>query len=80
MTILDNPVRYFLVGRVPVRMQERSDGVSLVAFNPLLGGFVSTARYYSAIKDEDAREIDEAEFDRQVEILKGSEFYVPATT
>ena len=80
MTILDSPVRYFLVGRVPVRMQERPDGVSLVAFNPLLGGFVSTARYYSAIKDEDAREIDQAEFDRQVEVLKGSEFYVPATT
>ena len=80
MIVLDAPVKYYLVGRVPVRMQERPDGVSLVAFNPLLGGFVSTARYYSAIKDDEAREIDEAEFDRQVEVLKGSEFYVPNTT
>ncbi len=76
-------VKYYLVGRVPVKMQQRPDGVALVAFNPLLGGFVADARYYSTIKrhehdDDGVRQIDEAEFERQVEVLKRSEFYPPA--
>jgi len=73
--------KYYLVGRVPVKMQERPDGVALVAFNPLLGGFVADARYYSAIKwNEDGRvqEIDEAQFEREVERLRRSEFYPTA--
>lgn len=74
-------VTYYLVGRVPVKMQERPDGVELVAFNPLLGGYVSDARYYSTIKRHDGDEdgvyrIDEAEFERRVEQLR-DEFRVP---
>jgi len=73
-----NETKYYLVGRVPVKMQERPDGVALVAFNPLLGGFVADVRYYSAIKwNEDGRvqEIDEGQFEREVERLRRSEFY-----
>ncbi|MFC6619680.1 hypothetical protein [Deinococcus radiophilus] len=72
----ETEVRYYLVGRVPVKLQERPDGVALVAYNPLLGGFVSDARYYSAIKrhegDEDGIErIDEDRFTAQVAALGG---------
>lgn len=68
-------VQYFLVGRVPVKLQERSDGVVLLAFNPLLGGFVSDARYYSTIKrhqgdDDGVEKITEAEFEARVHELK----------
>ncbi|ULH16667.1 hypothetical protein MF271_08870 [Deinococcus sp. KNUC1210] len=67
-------VRYYLLGQVPVKLEERpGEGAALVAFDPLRGGYVADARYYSAIKREDrepVREISAAEFERQVERLK----------
>ena len=71
----DGPqVRYYLLGGVPVKLEEHpGEGVSLVAFDPLRGGFVADARYYSAIKREDREsvvQITAEEFGRQVELLQ----------
>ena len=67
-------VTYYLLGQVPVKMEERpGEGVSLVAFDPLQGGYVADARYYSAVKREDRGpvvQISAEEFGRQVEALK----------
>ncbi|GGR25175.1 hypothetical protein [Deinococcus ruber] len=67
-------VKYYLLGQVPVKLEERpGEGAALVAFDPLRGGYVADARYYSAIKREDrepVREISAAEFEQQVERLK----------
>lgn len=67
-------VRFYLVGRVPVRLEEREGGgVDVLAFNPLLGGFVQDARYYGAVQFEDmgrVREIDEANFGTAVQALQ----------
>ncbi|MGY2896987.1 hypothetical protein [Deinococcus sp. UYEF24] len=67
-------VRYYLLGGVPVKLEEQpGEGVSLVAFDPLRGGFVADARYYSAIKREDREsvvQITAEEFGRQVETLQ----------
>jgi len=71
----DGPqVRYYLLGGVPVKLEEQpGEGVSLVAFDPLRGGFVADGRYYSAIKRKDresVREITAEEFELQVDLLK----------
>jgi len=71
----DGPqVRYYLLGGVPVKLEEQpGEGVSLVAFDPLRGGFVADARYYSAIKREDREsvvQITAEEFGRQVKLLQ----------
>lgn len=66
-------IRFYLVGRVPVKIQERVGGVDVMAFNPLLGGFVKDARYYGAVEFEDmgrVREIDEADFNDFVQSLR----------
>ncbi|WP_019009570.1 hypothetical protein [Deinococcus aquatilis] len=70
-------VRYYMVGRVPVKMQERLDGVVLRAYNPVLGGFVSDSRYYITIKRHErdgdgVRRIDENEYKRQVAELRAA--------
>ena len=68
-------VSYHLLGQVPVKMEERpGEGVSLVAYDPLRGGFVADASYYSAIKRQDRGpvvQITAAAFARQVKLLKG---------
>lgn len=67
-------VKFYLVGRVPVRLEElASGGVDVLAFNPLLGGYVHDARYYSAVLFEDmgrVREIDGASFETAVQALQ----------
>ncbi|WP_188964855.1 RelA/SpoT domain-containing protein [Deinococcus aquiradiocola] len=69
-------VTYYLLGQVPVKMEERpGEGVSLVAYDPSRGGYVADARYYSDIKREDREPVSvitEAEFLRQVEHLRQS--------
>lgn len=73
-------VKFYLVGKVPVRIEERVDGADVLAFNPLLGGFVHDARYYGAVLFEDmgrVQESDQAGFDAAVQELQ--QFYnVPA--
>ena len=67
-------VKYYLLGQVPVKLEERpGEGAALVAFDPLRGGYVADARYYSAIKREDrgaVREITAQEFEQQVQRLQ----------
>jgi hypothetical protein len=77
---LSDTARYYLVGRVPVRLEERpGGGLTVMAFNPLLGGYVSDARYYNTILRHEGDEdgvypIDAAEFTRRIEELR-QEFY-----
>lgn len=80
MTATQSETKYYLVGRVPVAMTIREDGVYIRAFNPLLGGYVADARYYSAIKfgeNGDVRPITEEQFKAQAREL-ADEFGVSA--
>ena len=73
-------VKFYLVGKVPVRIEERVEGVDVLAFNPLLGGYVHDARYYGAVLFEDmgrVRESDQAGFDAAVRELQ-QQYNVPA--
>lgn len=66
-------ITFYLVGKVPVRIEERPEGVDVLAFNPLLGGFVHDARYYGAVLFEDmgrVQESDQAGFDAAVQVLQ----------
>lgn len=67
---------YYLVGKVPVKMElVEGGGVRLVAYNPLLGGFVVDPAYYSAVIFGDlgrVREIDEDEYKCQVDTLRAA--------
>ena len=68
-------VSYHLLGQVPVKMEDRpGEGIALVAYDPLRGGFVADASHYSAIKRQDRGtvvQITAAAFAQQVELLKG---------
>ncbi|MFC4454496.1 hypothetical protein [Deinococcus sonorensis] len=70
-------VRHYLLGEVPVKLEQApGQGVALVAFDPLRGGFMADARYYTAIKRGDrdtVREISAEEFARQVARLQQPE-------
>lgn len=78
--------QYYLVGRVPVRLEELAGGgVAVMAFNPLLGGFVSDMRYYSTIirhkgegdgDGDGVHRISETKFAEQIELLKSRYFPV----
>ena len=71
---------FYLVGRVPVQITQRSGGVDVLAFNPLLGGFVNDARYYGAVLFEDmgrVQDTDQAGFDAAVQELQ-RQYNVPA--
>ena len=66
-------VKFYLVGKVPVRIEERAEGADVLAFNPLLGGFVNDTRYYGAVLFEDmgrVQETDQAGFDEAVQVLQ----------
>ncbi|RJF76176.1 hypothetical protein D3875_00230 [Deinococcus cavernae] len=73
--------QFYLVGKVPVEWTEESDGsVTVRAFNPLLGGFVTDARYYGAVQFEDmgrVQRIDRAAFEQAVRELQAA-YSVPA--
>lgn len=73
-------ITFYLVGKVPVRIEERAEGVDVLAFNPLLGGFVKDARYYGAVLFEDmgrVQDTDQAGFDAAVQDLQ-RQYNVPA--
>lgn len=73
--------KYYLVGKVPVEIAERVDGsVAVRAFNPLMGGFVTDARYYGAVQFEDmgrVQETDQRGFEDAVQNLQQA-YSVPA--
>ena len=66
--------KFYLVGTVPVKIEKRPDGATMVqAFNVQLGRLENNSRYYTMIRRDDTglvRVITEAEFDAQVAALR----------
>lgn len=71
--------KYYLVGAVPVQMDVDEDGVWLVAFNPIVGGYISDPRYYRMISFNRAGNVTEIDYiNYQNAILSlSSEYGVP---
>lgn len=69
-------VTHYLVGKIPVRLDTTPthDLISVQAFNPLMGGHTTDPIYYHAVIRENmgpVREITPAEYERQVQALRG---------
>ena len=63
-------LRYHLRGRVPVKTEGVEDGgCAVLAFNPLLGGFVYASRYYFNLREDDEW-ITRERYDAQVQLLQ----------
>ncbi|MBZ9715404.1 hypothetical protein [Deinococcus multiflagellatus] len=66
--------KFYLVGTVPVKIERRADGATVVqAFNVQLGRLENNSRYYTMIRRDDTglvRLITEAEFDAHVQALR----------
>lgn len=65
--------KFYLVGRVPVKIEKCADGTTVIqAFNAALGRFETNSRYYSMIKRDDTglvRKVTQEEFEFEVSQL-----------
>ena len=66
-------IKYYIVGRVPVKIEKRDDGTTVIqAFNAALGRFETNSRYYSMIRRDDTglvRKVTHEDFELEVEQL-----------
>lgn len=61
--------KYYLVGDVPVQVDIDEDGVWLVAFNPVMGGYIADPQYYRMLKfnrGDNVIEVSYIEYQRQI--------------
>ncbi|GGM58412.1 hypothetical protein GCM10008956_37540 [Deinococcus arenae] len=66
--------KFYLVGTIPVKIEKRADGTTVVqAFNVQLGRLENNSRYYTMIRRDDTglvKVITAAEFDAHVAALR----------